>query len=143
MADDLNQKTYYIGAAIAGLSWSFTRPAADSVTNYTDCAIALRIYEQNSRGVPVAATPTLSLSLGNGLTRATNTASTQSGILEISATQAGNLLGTTSAAKRFGYVWSITPVGGAPLRSPLGAGFDGWFVLAQEGYGGAAAVKPA
>ena len=143
MADDLNQKTYYAGAAIAGLSWSFTRPAADTVTDYTGCAIALRIYEQNSKGTPATTSPTLALSLGNGITRVANTASTQSGLLEITATQIGNLLGTTSAAKRFGYVWSITPTGGAPLRAPLGGGFDGWFILAQEGYAGSSAIKPA
>lgn len=141
MADELNGKTYYAGAAITGLSWSFTRPAADVVTDYSNCAIALRIYEQSARGVPIATTPTLSLSLGNGLVRSVNTASVQSGLLEISATQVSNLLGTTAVAKKFGYVWSITPVGGSPLRAPLGQGFDGSFAIAQEGYAGAPVIK--
>lgn len=140
MADDLNGKTYYAGAAIAGLSWSFTRPSGDTTTDYTGCAIALRIFEQSSKGVPVSNTPALSLSLTSGLTRITNTASSQAGRLEINSSQVGTLLGT-AVAKRFGYTWSITPTGGAPLRAPLGEGYDGWFILAQEGYAGSPSVK--
>lgn len=137
MNDDLNEKTYYTGTPIAGLSWSFTRPTGDTRTVYTGCAIALRIFRQSAKGVPTSQTPTLSLSLTSGLNRVTDTASLQAGTLEINTT---NLLGDAIAA-RFGYVWSITPVGGAPLRAPMGGGFDGWFVIAQEGYAGAASIK--
>lgn len=140
MADDLNGKTYYAGAAIGGLSWSFTRPAGDTTTNYTGCSISLRIFEQSAKGVPVLNTPVLSLSLASGLTRVTDTASSQTGRLEIGTSQVNTLLGA-AVAKRFGYVWIITPVGGVPLRAPLGQGFDGWFVIAQEGYAGSTSVK--
>jgi hypothetical protein len=140
MADDLSGKTYYAGAAIAGLAWSFTRPAGDTTTNYTGCAIALRVFEQNSKGIPVSNTPVLSLAIGAGLTRSTDSASNQVGKLEITSTQVTTLIGT-AVAKRFGYAWSITPVGGQPLRAPLGEGFDGWFAIAQEGYAGAPVVK--
>jgi len=119
---------------------TFTRATADT-TVLTDAAIELRIFAQSKAGVPSSATANLVLSVGSGLTRVTNSATVVSVSAQISATQLSTLLGTAEALK-FGYVWAIRPAGATDYyRGFLGEDFDGYFVVAKQGYGGASSVK--
>jgi len=141
--DDLKGKTFLAGAAIAGLSWSFTRPIADVSTVYTNAAIAFKLFElvrTNEKGVPLSSTPSLTLIIGSGLTREVNTASIQSGLLTVTQAIVSSLL-LGSTIKQFSYVWSITPVGSSPIRAAIGSGYDGRFSIAQEGYGGSTVIR--
>lgn len=136
MADNLNGRTFYSNAAIGGILATFTRNENDTTTDYTNSVITLAIYTQNAQGVPTNPTvPTLTLSVGAGLTRVVNTASAQSVQLVISEAQVGTLLGATTA-RRCGYAWSITPTGLAEIRGPQGSGYQGFFIVAAEGYAG-------
>ena len=135
MTDDLNKKTIYSGADVAGLTWRFTKPAGeDPEIVYTNAAIALRIYRLTSKGLAESTTPTLALALGNGLTRtgSGNTATVQAGSLVISEAKVAQLLGSARVAN-FRYHWKITPVGAASLRSFKGGGYDGGFTIQAEG----------
>jgi len=138
VSDFLNGKTYLAGVAgIAGLRWSFTRSTTDT-TDYLNSAIALRVFELDSKGNPLSDIPALSLSLSNGIIRTTNTSVSQAGVLSIDANQCNNLLGAIAKKKQFSYVWIVTPSGGVPLRNPLGEGYSGRFYLVKEGYAGIA-----
>jgi len=141
--DDLKGKTFLAGAAIAGLSWAFTRPIADLTTSYLNAAIAFKLFEldrTNEKGVPLSSTPSLILIIGSGLTREVNTASIQSGLLTVTQALVSSLL-SGSTIKQFSYVWSITPVGASPIRAAIGKGYDGRFSIAQEGYGGSTVIR--
>ena len=69
MTDALNGKTVLVGAGLAGLTWRFTRPSADTATNYTNAAISVRFFELDKKFKPISTTPALSLSIGSGITR--------------------------------------------------------------------------
>jgi len=145
MTDSLAGKTILIGAAIAPQLVTFERSPNEeglpTPTVYTDSDIQLRIYSQDKKGKPDDNTPDLTLSVGSGLTRQTNTAAEVSVTMQITSSQLSNLLGTAEAA-RFGYVWAIRPVGAAEyFRAFLTDGYDGYFVVAREGYGGSESVK--
>jgi hypothetical protein len=135
VTDALNGKTVLVGAGLAGLTWAFTRPSADTVTNYTNASISVRFFELDKKFKPISTTPALSLSIGSGITRSTNTASSQAGLFQVTAAQLGTLLGTAEA-KNFAYVWYIQPVGYEAVRAFVGDGYDGRFLLAKEGYAG-------
>lgn len=149
MTDLLNGKTILIGAASAPLLVTFTRNASDVVSGsytpptFVDAAIELRIFAQDRKGNPASATPALTLSVGSGLTRALNTATATSVTVQLSTANLATLLGTAEAV-RCGYVWAIRPTGAADFyRAFLGGDYDGFFVVAKQGYGGAESVKVA
>lgn len=137
MTDALNGKTVLVGAALAGLRWEFTRPSNDTTTVYTNSTISVRLFELDKKFKPISTTPALSLAVDSGLTRSTNTATTQAGLLTITATQLASLLGTAEA-KNFAYAWYVQPPGYEPVRAFVGDGYDGRFLLAKEGYAGSA-----
>ena len=141
MSDDLNGKTLLIGAASPPLLATFTRAENDSTTDYEDADIQLRIFSQDKKGKPDSDTEDLTLSVGSGLTRATNTATVTAVTAQITTTQLSTLLGAAEAA-RYGYVWAIRPVGATDyIRAFLAEDYDGYFVVAKQGYGGAESVK--
>ena len=149
MTDPLNGATLLIGAASAPILVTFTRNAADVVSgDYTpptlvDVAVELRVFAQDKKGSPASATPALTLSVGSGLTRALNTATAASVTVQLSASQLASLLGSAESV-RCGYVWAIRPAGAADYyRAFLGQEYDGYFVVARQGYGGAESVKVA
>lgn len=149
MTDLLNGATILIGAATAPVEVTFTRNTADVVvgdkpaTVYTDSAIELRIFSQNKKGEPSSATAALTLSVGSGLTRILNTATATAVTVQLSASNLATLLGTAEAV-RCGYVWAIRPALAAEFyRAFLGGDYDGFFVVARQGYGGAESVKVA
>ena len=135
MTDALNGKTVLVGAALSGLRWEFTRPSNDTTTVYTNSTISVRLFELDKKFKPISTTPALSLAIGSGLTRSTNTATTQAGLLTITANQLVTLLGTAEA-KNFAYAWYVQPPGYESVRAFVGDGYDGRFVLAKEGYAG-------
>lgn len=135
MTDALNNKTHLAGSSLTGIRWTFNRPTDDTTTDYTDCAIAFKVFELDNKNVPLSTTPVLTLAIDSGLSRITNTASLQSGVMTITTLQIAALLGTAKI-KHFSYVWSITPSGAESIRAFLGSGYDGRFAIAQEGYGG-------
>lgn len=143
---ELNGATILIGAASSPLRYTFTRNASDtggSATVYTNAAIELRIFAQDKKGTPASAAPTLTLSVGSGLTRGTNTATVTDVTMQLTAANLATLLGTAEAA-RFGFVWCIRPAAASEFyRAFLGEEYDGYFVVAKQGYGGADAVKVA
>jgi len=146
MADLLNGATILIGAASAPMRYTFTRNAADTgggATDYTSAAIELRIFAQDKKGTPASATPALTLSVGSGLTRGTNTVTVTDVTMQLSAANLVTLLGSAEAV-RLGYVWAIRPAAAAEFyRAFLGEEYDGYFVIAKQGYGGAESVKVA
>jgi hypothetical protein len=146
--DDLDGKVYPVGTAgLVGLNYSFTRPAEDTTTDYTDAAIALRIFELNGEPKiidgaisdktrqlpPLSPTPALVLTVGSGLERTTNTDDTQAGKISLTPGNLETLLGTNTL-RAFSYFWVITPTGFQVATKPLGDGYDGVFALAVEGY---------
>lgn len=135
MTDALNGKTVLVGAALSGLRWEFTRPSNDTTTVYTNSTISVRLFELDKKFKPISTTPALSLAIGSGLTRSANTATTQAGLLTITANQLVTLLGTAEA-KNFAYAWYVQPPGYEPVRAFVGDGYDGRFLLAKEGYAG-------
>lgn len=146
MTDPLNGATILIGAATPPLRYTFTRNAndtGDGATVYTDADIQLRIFAQDKKGVPASGTATLTLSIGSGLTRAANGATATAVTAQLSAANLATLIGTAESA-RCGYVWAIRPVGAADYyRAFLGDDYDGYFVVAKQGYGGAESIRVA
>lgn len=134
MIDALRGQTVLAGAALSGLRWQFTRPSEDTTTNYTNSAITVRLFVL-SKGKPTSTTPDLILTIGSGLTRSTNTATTQAGLLAITPSQLATLLGTAEA-RQVAYAWYIQPTGYESVRAFVGGGYDGRFILAKEGYAG-------
>lgn len=134
MVDVLANKTYLAGAAITAKLFTFTRAALDtgsaSPTDYTNAAIELVLYND-----PTAAVPTVTLSIGDGLTSYVNSASTQTVLLTISEANLDTLLDGADSVV-VGYAWSITPDGGVPIRVHKGGGFDGTFTLERESKAG-------
>ena len=137
MTDALSGKTVLVGAALAGLRWEFTRPSADTTTVYTNSVISVRLFELDKKFKPLSTTPALALTINSGLTRTTNTATTQTGLLQITPQQLATLLGTAEA-KYFAYAWYVQPPGYEAVRAFVGDGYDGRFLLAKEGYAGSA-----
>ena len=155
MADYLDGKIYPVGTAgLEGIEYTFTRALDGTPPDLTNAAIALRIYKlegvvkftadgipDKTRALPpVAGGPALTLALGTGLTRSTNTADTQTVAVQITQAQLSTLLGAGVAAA-FCYQWVITPVGHGPASKPLSEGYDGVFGLVREGYSLEAAAK--
>jgi len=137
VTDALSGKTVLVGAALAGLRWEFTRPSADTTTVYTNSVISVRLFELDKKFKPLSTTPALALTINSGLTRTTNTATTQTGLLQITPQQLATLLGTAEA-KYFAYAWYVQPPGYEAVRAFVGDGYDGRFLLAKEGYAGSA-----
>lgn len=137
MTDALSGKTVLVGAALAGLRWQFTRPSADTTTDYTNSVISVRLFELDKKFKPISTTAALALAISSGLSRTTNTATTQAGLLQITPQQLATLLGAAEA-KYFAYVWYVQPPGDEPVRAFVGDGYDGRFLLAKEGYAGSA-----
>ena len=149
MTDPLNGATLLAGAASAPRGYIFTRNAADdggddiAVTIYTNADIEFRVTVQDKKGIPAADSPAVTLAIGSGLTRALNTATATAVIMQLSAANLATLLGTAEAV-RCGYVWNIRPAAASEFyRAFLGDDFDGYFVVAKQGYGGAESVKVA
>ena len=155
MADYLDGKIYPVGTAgIEGVGFTFTRP--DGITDYSlvDAAVALRIWPlvgtvkfsdggipDKTRALPPATGgPTLTLAIGQGLTRTTNTAGLMEGTIQLTQAQLTTLLGAATVGA-YSYQWVITPVGYGPANKPLGEGYSGVFGLVLEGYTLEAAAK--
>ena len=118
-------KTYIAGSSITK-KYTFSRSPSDTTTDYTNSAIQLELYDSAQDIVP-----DLTLSIGSGLTRETNSAAIQEGTLTITETQVNNLLGANDAAV-IGFVWAITPPGHGPIRLHEGGGYDGTFTIVKE-----------
>jgi hypothetical protein len=155
MADYLDGKIYPVGTAgIEGVGFSFTRP--DGITDYSleNAAVALRIWPlvgtvkfsegtipDRTRALPPAiGGPVLTLAIGQGLTRTTNTDGLMEGTIQITQAQLVTLLGASTVGA-YSYQWVITPVGYGPANKPLGEGYSGVFGLVLEGYSLEAAAK--
>ena len=149
MSDPLYGATILVGAASKPMGYRFTRNTADTVENgytptvFTNAAVELRIFVQDKKGMPSSSTPALTLSVGSGLTRGLNTATATTVTMQLSAANLATLLGTADAV-RLGYAWAIRPAASAEFyRAFLGGDYDGYFVVAKQGYGGAESVKVA
>ena len=150
MTDTLDGKTLNSGAGSPPLQWSFTRPTADTTTDYTDAAIALVIYTTDTlkaNAAPLPTTAALTLSIGSGLVRNTNAADSQVGRIVITAAQLTTLLGSNNR-QQCRYFWQVTPVGAEPFTAFVNeetGGYDGIFYVVAPGYAGVdpAAVKNA
>jgi len=155
MADYLDGKVYPVGTAgIEGVGFTFTRP--DGITTYSlvDAAVALRIWPlvgtvkfadgtipDKTRALPPAAGgPVLTLAIGQGLTRTTNTAGLMESTIQMTQAQLTALLGAATVGA-YSYQWVVTPVGYGPANKPLGEGYNGIFGLVLEGYSLEAAAK--
>lgn len=139
----LNESTVFLGAASPPMEFKFSRPTEDTTTVYTDAVLKVYFFRQSAKGVPSApATPTLTLTEGNGITRRTNTASLASFTVQLSASHLSTLFGTDDiAARRIGYIATLTPVGYAEYQGLLQDDYDGWFIVARQGYVGNDVVK--
>jgi hypothetical protein len=141
MSDYLDQKIITVGATSEPLLATFTRNALDTTTDFTNASIQLRVFKQelDRKGAasPVADIPELTLSVGAGLTRLTNTATVTSVFAQFTSAQLVTLLGEAESV-RYGYAWYIKPVGAADYyRTFLGTKFfDGYFIVARQGYMG-------
>jgi hypothetical protein len=155
MSDYLDGKVYPVGTAgIEGVGFSFTRPT--DITDYSleNAAVALRIWQLDGAlkltdGVisdktralpPVTGGPSLTLVIGEGLTRTTNTAALTEGNIQITQAQLVTLLGAVNG-RACSYQWVITPVGYGPANKPLGEGYSGVFAVVKDGYSLEAAAK--
>jgi hypothetical protein len=155
MADYLDGKIYPVGTAgIEGIGFSFTRP--EGITNYSlvNAAIALRIWRlegtvklsdgtipDKTRALPpVVGGPTITLTVGTGLSLTTNTAALLEGAIRMTQAQLVTLLSTATVGA-YSYQWVITPVGYGAANKPLGEGYNGVFGLVAEGYSLEAAAK--
>ncbi|MBW4460490.1 MAG: hypothetical protein KME47_09655 [Nodosilinea sp. WJT8-NPBG4] len=134
MVDVLADKTYLAGAAITAKLFTFTRAAldtsSDNPTDFVGAAIELVLYNN-----PSASEPTVILDTDNGLTKLLDTESVQTVLLTISESNLAVLLGEDETVT-VGYAWSITPVGGVPIRVHKGGGFDGKFIVEKESKAG-------
>jgi hypothetical protein len=148
MADFLDGKIYTVGTSgLEGLIYDFTQPVEKDEPSLVNAAIALRVWKlagtvkfstdgipDKTRALPPASsTPSIILTVGNGLTRISNQAKHQSGSIQFTPAQLVTLLGTDTVAA-FSYLWVITPVTNGPAARPLGFGYDGVFGLVKEGY---------
>ena len=155
MADALDGKIYPVGTAgLEGMIYDFTQGQEKDEPSLTDCAIYLRIFKLSGQvkftaeGIPdktralppESATPSLTLSVGSGLTRVVNQAKHQTGSIKITAAQLITLLGTDNLGA-YAYFWVITPATNGPSAKPLTEGYDGVFGLVKEGYSLNAAAK--
>ena len=136
MSDTLANKIYLSGADITAHRFTFTRASLDTSssqpTDYTDSLIQLVLYNDVSDTAPLVI---LDNDTNGGLTMHENTADTQSGVITISSAQLDTLLEGANSVD-VGYVWSITPVGGAVIRKAKGEGYDGKFTIERESYAG-------
>ena len=145
MANILQGKTLNSGADSPPLQWAFTRPEADTTTDYTGAAIRLLVFPAaglKENALPTDADdPALTLSLGSGLTRTTDTASLQAGVLTFTSIQLKNLLGAAQRGQ-YRFFLDIEPSGAARFTSFVGeeGGYDGVFFVVKPGFAG---VDPA
>lgn len=149
MADTLDGKTLNSGAGSPPLEWSFTRPAADTTTDYTDAAIALVVFTADglkATSAPLPTTAALTLTVDSGLTRSTNDANIQIGRAVFTAAQLASLLdGANRTQCR--YFWKVTPSGAEAFTAFVDedGGYDGVFYVVAPGYAGVdpSAIKAA
>jgi hypothetical protein len=140
VADFLNGNVYSTDAAVAGLGWSFTIDLAaqqkyGSTIDLEDCAIEFKIYRlADTRSLaPTTDAPLLTLTLGNGLERATNEPALQEGTLVITPVQSQGLL-EDDTYRFFAYQWRVLIDGGETIAAPVGGDFEGQFGLAKPGW---------
>lgn len=126
--DSLNGQTFFQGTAIALKQWTFTRATLDATTPLTGSAITLDFYLER------AESPLLSLSIGSGLTRVTNTDTVQSGTLVVTPEQVDTLLGDNRSRKIL-YRWTIEAPGYEPVTGTISQGYSGFITVAVPSLG--------
>ena len=109
--------------------FTFTRQS-DDTTDYTGSAISLRFYDK--RGDTTAL---LTLSVGSGLTVATDSADSQVVRMDLSSANLTTLRNSKNKNEIY-YNWTITPSGGQPINAPKGDGYDGTISVVLESYAG-------
>ena len=115
----LNSETFYSNAAIDKKRITFTRDTNDT-TSFEDAEIAVVL-------TPASGTA-LTLAVNSGLTRTTNTESSQVVDLQISQAQANALLNGRSR-QTVEYQFFITPAGAQKLTGAEGSPWYGKFYL--------------
>ena len=118
MTTGLDGATFTTGAAIQR-QVTFDRAVGDTTTDLTSAYVQLELY----RGDILA----LTLAVGSGLTRVTDSFDRQVFDLLITPTQVETLSANASAEIK--YYWSITPVGLAETRAAKGNGYEGRFFV--------------
>ena len=145
MSNILQGKTLNSGADSPPMKWTFTRPTGDTEIDYTGAAIRLLVFPATTlkeNALPTDAnTPALTLSIGSGLTRETNTPSVQAGTLTFTSSQLVTLLGTANRGQ-YRFLMDVQPSGGSRFTSFVGeiGGYDGIFYVTRPGFAG---VDPA
>ena len=115
----------YDGAASAYHQITFARVTGDG-TVYTDAAWALKLFRQ-----PGDATPEVTLTIDDGLTRTTNAADSQVLSITITAAQLTTLLDGSNQVD-VGFRWTVTPVGEDERGVPDGQGWEGKFTVKSQ-----------
>jgi hypothetical protein len=147
MANILQSQTLNAGADSPPLSWTITRPATDTTTSYVDAAVRLLVFPAadavgkvvKPEALPVnVTTPALTLSIGSGLTRTTNTASVIGGLITITSSQLTTLLGATANRGQYRFFFDVQPVGFSRFTAFVGdtAAYDGIFYVVRPGFAG-------
>lgn len=142
MSNVLNQKTVSAASDLAYLQCAITRPASDTVTDYTDAAVSLLLWRLDNR-TSVAINPIdadLTLTVNNGLTRIENEEDNQ--VLTVAVTQAElTTLLNGDLRRRIGYRWVFQPVVGPSTSGFVGTEFDGIFTLVAPGIQSGATLR--
>jgi hypothetical protein len=87
--------------------------------------------------LPSPTTAALTLSIGSGLTRTTNSAGVQSGRILFTASQLTTLRDSANRAQ-CRYYWRVTPSGAEPFTAfvDVDGGYDGVFYVVAPGWAG-------
>lgn len=131
MSEGLENRIFSVGATI-NARFAITRSAnlTDAEQNLEDSAITIEFYRESTDALP-----TVTLAVGTGITRVTNTSSSQLIDVLVDEAQIAALIGTEDK-KLVSYVFTLTPVGGVPMRGAEGNGFSGRFYLIKESLAG-------
>ena len=142
MSNVLDQKTVSAVSDLAYLQCSITRPASDTVTDYTDAAVSLLLWRLDNR-TSVAINPVdadLTLTIGNGLTRLENLEDGQ--VVTVAITQAElTALLNGDLRRRIGYRWVFQPVAGPSTSGFVCTEFDGIFTVGAPGIQSGATLR--
>ena len=131
MSEGLGGKVFSVGATI-NARYAITRLASltDDEQNLENSVITMEFYRESTDALP-----TVTLAIGAGITRVTNTSSSQIIDVLVDEAQIAALIGTEDK-KLVSYVFTLTPVSGVPMRGAEGNGFSGRFYLIKESLAG-------
>ena len=120
----LNDQVFVSGAAIGLKRLTFTRHA-DDTTHWTGAAIRVNLFPRSGE--------TIVLSVGAGVTKITDTASSQVANIEISESQVTALLNGRSE-QQVRYEIEIQPTGGEAIKGNADSDYSGQFTVIKEGW---------